>query len=853
VNLDLTMSNANYTTPYPLDTCLVSGTKLGSHGDPFRLVYNGQEILLCCKGCLSKFESNAEHYIAELATKIAQRSAQADCCEIPGNECCQVDGQHHDHDGHHHDEVKPSAAAKYFCPMCPGVESYRPGDCPKCGMSLERNPAYREAARVWTCPMHPEIKQDHPGDCPICGMALEPVSASLEDEDDGAEARSLGRKFWISMGLTLPVLLLAFESMIPGMSLHGLLSPRVQGWLELLFATPVVAWAGGFLFARGWRSLVNRSLNMFTLIMLGVGAAYGYSLVAVVFPEIFPDSFRSHGEVGLYFEAAAVITTLVIVGQWLEARARSQTGAAIKSLLNLAAKTAHRIVDGKEEDVPVEHIHKGDLLRVRPGEKVPIDGTITEGKSTVDESMITGEPVPVEKAVGDGVIGATVNQTGSFVMRAEAVGSETMLAQIVDMVAQAQRSRAPIQKLADTVSGYFVPAVIITALLTFLAWAVWGPSPAFAYAVVNAVAVLIIACPCALGLATPMSIMVGVGKGAQNGILVKNAEALERAEKVTHLITDKTGTLTMGRPEVVDVKTAPGVEAAEILSLAAAVEVQSEHPLARAVVKKAEQDGAEVPAVTDFQSETAGGVQGKVGGEVVRVGKPLFLKSVGVFINSDLAKAAEELQARARTVIWVARGSDTLGIIAIADPIKETTPGAIKALHELGIKVIMCTGDNQATAEAVAKELGIDEVRAEVTPAQKQALVEELKRNGARVAMAGDGINDAPALAAADVGIAMGTGTDVAIESAGITLVKGDLRGIVGALELGRAVMHNIRQNLFFAFIYNAVGVPVAAGVLYPVVGLLLSPMIAGAAMAFSSVSVIANALRLRMLRLGKL
>lgn len=740
--------------------------------------------------------------------------------------------------------------------MCEGVESDKPGDCPKCGMRLERNPAYKPTGgkKIWTCPMHPEVQQDHPGECPKCGMALEPMGGEATDESaehERAEIRSLARRFWISVALTLPVLLLAFDEMIPGVSFEGFLSHTTQRWLELVFATPVVLWAGGLFFARGWRSLVNRSLNMFTLIALGVGAAYGFSVVAVLAPGLFPDSFRQHGEVGLYFEAAAVITTLVLLGQWLEARARSQTGQAIKSLLGLAAKTAHRVVDGREEEIAVDDIEKGDLLRVRPGEKVPIDGTITEGRSAIDESMLTGEPMPVEKQAGDRVIGATVNQTGTFVLRAEAVGADTVLAQIVQMVADAQRSRAPIQKLADTVSGYFVPIVVAAAVITFGVWALFGPAPALAFAVVNAVAVLIIACPCALGLATPMSIMVGVGRGAQHGILVKNAEAIETAEKITHLITDKTGTLTEGRPEVVEIVTHEGIDESDLLRAAAAVERHSEHPLARAVVKRAGTAGQQVPEATEFASTTGGGVSGRVGRAWIRVGKPGFLAESDVTIPSALTQRAEVLQERARTVVWVARDRDVLGFIAIADPIKASTPDAIRELHALGIKVIMATGDNRRTAGAVARELGIDDFRAEVSPQDKHDFIADLRRQGARVAMAGDGINDAPALAAADVGIAMGTGTDVAIQSAGLTLVKGDLRGIVTALRLSRAVMRNIRQNLFFAFIYNAAGVPIAAGILYPFFGVLLSPMIAGAAMSFSSVSVIANALRLKRVRIS--
>jgi Cu+-exporting ATPase len=766
--------------------------------------------------------------------------------------CCHDEKNSHDHD-HEGAPVEPSANAKYFCPMCPGVESDTPGDCPKCGMRLERNPAFKaETTKIWTCPMHPEIQEPTSGQCPKCGMDLEPMDGVAEEDEEASEISSLKRKTLVAGILTVPILLLAFDSMIPGLSFDGFLSPTLQGWLELLLATPVILWAGGMFFTRGWRSLVNRSLNMFTLIMLGVGAAYAYSVVAVLFPELFPDSFRKHGEVQLYFEAGAVITTLILLGQWLEARARSQTGQAIRSLLDLAAKTAHRINDDdEEEEVDIDVIEKGDRLRVRPGEKIPLDGSIREGKSTIDESMITGEPVPVEKGVGDKVIGATVNQTGSFIMEAEAIGEETMLSQIVGMVAQAQRSRAPIQKLADSVAGYFVPAVVLVAILAFILWAIFGPAPAMAYAIVVAVSVLIIACPCALGLATPMSIMVGVGKGAQNGILVKNAEAIERAEKVTHLITDKTGTLTEGKPSVVDAQAADNVELEELLSLAAAIESQSEHPLARAVVNKAKTDGLTLPDITDFESTTGGGVQAKVDGQIIRIGKRAFIESNAVAIPEKFGSEAERLQSEAKTVIWVAKEQQLLGLIAIADPIKESSKEAIESLHAMGITVVMCTGDNSRTAQAVAKVLGIDEVHAEVSPEDKQRIVNELKAQGHRVAMAGDGINDAPALAAADVGIAMGTGTDVAIESAGLTLVKGDLRGIVGGLKLSRAVMRNIRQNLFFAFIYNAVGVPVAAGILYPFLGVLLSPMIAGAAMALSSVSVVTNALRLKKFNLN--
>ena len=681
-------------------------------------------------------------------------------------------------------------------------------------------------------------------------MTLEPMTIGAGDEEEQHEVKSLSRKFWIALVLTIPVLIIAMGHAIPGLHLDSIVPRQIGKWIEFGLTTPVVLWAGGFFFTRAWQSIVNRSLNMFTLIAVGVGAAYVYSAIAVIAPGIFPESFRRHGEVDLYFEAAAVITTLVLLGQLIEAKARSRTGQAIKALLGLAAKTAHRVRDGQEEEIPVDAIQKGDLLRVRPGEKVPVDGVIVEGQSNIDESMITGEPMPVSKGAGDKVVGATVNQTGSFLMRAERIGSETLLAQIVQMVAEAQRSRAPIQKLADTVSGYFVPAVISIAVITFIVWSIIGPPPAMAYALVNAVSVLIIACPCALGLATPMSIMVGVGRAAQAGILVKNAEAIEITEKVTHLITDKTGTLTAGKPEVVSRVTDKGTSERDLLQIAASVEAHSEHPLARAIVEAAKKEQIALRDVTDFQSTTGGGVSAKFDGRRVLVGKEKFLADSGVTLSNELKRQADRLQEQAQTTVWIALDGRAIGVLGIADPIKPTTRTAIRALHDMGLKIIMCTGDNRRTAESVARELGIDEVRAEVMPDEKIEIVKRLKASGAIVAMAGDGINDAPALAAADVGIAMGTGTDVAIESASITLVKGDLMGIVKAMHLSRAVMRNIRQNLFFAFIYNALGVPIAAGVLYPLFGILLSPMIAGAAMSFSSVSVIANALRLRSVKL---
>jgi Cu+-exporting ATPase len=719
-------------------------------------------------------------------------------------------------------------------------------------MALEpASPPVRSKAVVYTCPMHPEIEEDSPGDCPKCGMPLEARTVTRGGDDHAAsEIRNLSQKFWIAAALTLPVFLIAMGKMIPVLQMDSWLPVSVSKWIELALATPVIFWAGGMFFRKGWQSLVHRSPNMFTLIMIGVGAAYGYSVAAVLFPGMFPASFRMNGEVGLYFEAAAVITVLVLLGQLLEARARSQTGKAMESLMNLAANTAHRLRDGVEEEVEIDDVHPGDLLRVKPGEKIPLDGVVTEGSSHVEESMITGEPLPVEKKVGDPVIGATVNQTGAFVMKAEKVGSETLLAQIIQLVAEAQRSRAPIQQLADKVAGWFVPSVIGISILTFLIWSVWGPAPAMAYAIVNAVAVLIIACPCALGLATPMSIMVGVGRAASEGILVRNAAAMERTEKVNVLITDKTGTLTKGRPRVTDVLVVEGEDETRLLAAVAALESSSEHPLARAIVNHARESGATLPHAEQFTSITGGGVRGTVGGQSYLIGKEALLRESGSQFPDKLTKRGHALREQARTVVWIARDVAVVGVIGVADPIKESTPDAVNRLHEMGIRLIMATGDNETTARAVGEELGIDEIHAGLSPEEKIELVRSLRKEGAVVAMAGDGINDAPALAEADVGIAMGTGTDVAMESAGITLVKGDLNGIAKSVQLSRAVMQNIRQNLVFAFGYNAIGVPVAAGILYPVFGLLLSPMIAGAAMSLSSVSVISNALRLRKARL---
>jgi P-type Cu+ transporter len=698
----------------------------------------------------------------------------------------------------------------------------------------------------WTCPMHPEIVRDAPGACPICGMALEPLTITAE-EPENEELRDMTRRFWIGVTLTIPILTIGMADVIPGRPLERVISPTATAWAQLVLATPVVLWGGWPFFVRGWQSIVNRSLNMFTLIALGVSVAYVYSLVAMLAPGLFPPSFRNEsGTVGVYFEAAAVIVTLVLLGQVMELRARSHTGAAIRALLGLAPKTARRVrEDGREEDVPLEHVHPGDRLRVRPGEKVPVDGVVVEGKSSVDESMVTGESIPVEKGPNARLIGATVNGTGSFIMQAERVGSDTLLAQIVNMVARAQRSRAPIQRLADVVSGYFVPTVVAVAIVTAIVWATVGPEPRMAHAIVNAVAVLIIACPCALGLATPMSIMVAAGKSATMGVLFRDAEAIEVMRKVDTLVVDKTGTLTVGKPKLMSVKTAAECDESQLLRFAAGLEAASEHPLAAAIVQGAIERGISPAKAEQFESVTGKGVKGRVNGHAVVLGNRRLMEDDGISVT-ELTTAAEELRNLGQTVMFVALDRRVVGLVGVADPIKETTAEAIRQLHSEGIRVVMLTGDNRTTADAVARQLTIDNVIPEVLPDQKVDVVRRLQQEGKFVAMAGDGINDAPALAQAQVGIAMGTGTDVAMESAGVTLVKGDLRGIVRARVLSRATMGNIKQNLFFAFVYNSLGVPIAAGVLYPFFGLLLSPMIAAAAMSFSSVSVIANALRLR-------
>jgi len=710
--------------------------------------------------------------------------------------------------------------------------------------------ALPEAAQgtIWTCPMHPQIRRDGPGQCPICGMALEPLEPTL-DEGPNPELIDMNRRFWVSAVLSVPLVILTIGAELAGWQP---LPMRLSMWVQLALASPVVLWGGSPFFERFWASLKSRNLNMFTLIGLGVGVAYGYSVVGTVAPEIFPTSLRTMGGlVPVYFEAAAVITTLVLLGQVLELRARSATGAAIKALLGLAPKTARRVRDGVEEDIPLDHVHVDDLLRVRPGEKVPVDGIVVEGHSSVDESMISGEPVPVEKVAGAKVTGATVNGTGSLLMKAERVGRDTMLSQIVRMVAEAQRSRAPIQKLADQVSAWFVPGVVLISIATFVVWNLAGPDPRLPHALVNAIAVLIIACPCALGLATPMSIMVGTGKGATHGVLVKNAEALELMEKIDTLVVDKTGTLTIGKPRLVKVMTANSFEETDVLGLAASLEKGSEHPLAAAIVEGSEDRGIKAEKAANFESHTGKGVSGMVAGRAVGLGNKPLMADLGINTES-LDADADQLRADGQGVMFVAIDRKLAGLVVVADPIKESAIAAVADLRKNGVRVVMMTGDNRRTAEAVARNIGgIDEVLADVLPDQKQAMVEKLRREGRRVGMAGDGINDAPALAAADVGIAMGTGTDVAMESAAVTLLKGDLGGIVRARHLSRATMRNIRQNLFFSFIFNAAGVPIAAGVLYPAFGLLLSPIIAGAAMAFSSVAVIGNSLRLRSVRLS--
>ena len=741
-------------------------------------------------------------------------------------------------------------SARYVCPMDADVRAPAPGPCPKCGMALEPADAAPSTARTeWVCPMHPEIVREGPGSCPICGMALEPRTTSAVPEAN-PELVDMTHRLWASVVPTVLVVALSMSEMIPGHPVQQALGARWANWFQAILATPVVLWGGAPFFARGWASVRTRHLNMFTLIALGTGVAYAYSIVGAFAPSLFPPSLRVHSEtVPVYFEAAAVITVLVLLGQVLELRARSRTGSAIRALLDLAPKTARRLrADGGEDDVALEQVQAGDRLRVRPGEKVPVDGVVIDGSSAVDQSMVTGEPMPVEKHAADRLTGGTVNGAGSFVMRAERVGRDTLLARIVQMVSEAQRSRAPVQRLADSVASYFVPAVIAVALLTFAVWAAVGPEPRLAHALVNGVAVLIIACPCALGLATPMSIMVGTGRGALAGVLIRNAEALELLEQIDTVVVDKTGTLTEGKPRLLST-TADGIGDDELLRLAACLEVDSEHPLGAAIVAAARERGLAVAAAREFRSETGKGVRGVVDGRSVALGNTQLLAGHGLAPGA-LGARAEALQASAQTVMFVVVDGRVAGLLGVGDAIKASTPEAVRLLHADGIRLVMLTGDSRATAQAVARQLGIDEVEAEVLPADKGVTIARLQAAHQRVAMAGDGINDAPALAQADVGIAMGTGTDVAMESAGVTLVKGDLRGIAKARRLSRATMRNIRQNLVFAFLYNVLGIPIAAGVLYPFFGLLLSPMLAAAAMTFSSVSVISNALRLRRVEL---
>ena len=802
----------------------------------FHTEHEGQIYYFCSEICLYKFRAEPQKFLADHVEH--------------DHECC-AGGAHSPQEPVRKDTGPADESAIYTCPMHPEIEQVGPGNCPKCGMALEPKGVPVTATKVeYTCPMHPEIVRDEPGNCPICGMALEPRTVTLEE--DTSELDDMTRRFWVSAVLAIPVFLSAMAAEFWPERMAEIIDPRIRQWIELVLSAPVVWWGGWIFYVRGWQSIVTRNLNMFTLIAIGVSVAWTYSFVGVVLPDIFPPTvFNEMGVVPVYFEAASVITALVLLGQVLELRARSQTNAAIRLLLGLAPKTA-RIVreDGSEEDIPLEHVKPGDILRVRPGEKIPVDGVVVDGESNVDESMVTGEPIPVAKSAGDKLIGATVNGTGSLLMRAEKVGADTLLAQIVKMVAEAQRSRAPIQKLVDIVAGYFVPAVVVIAIITFIVWSLWGPEPAIAHAVINAVAVLIIACPCALGLATPMSIMVGTGKGAMMGVLIKNAEALEVMQKVDTLVVDKTGTLTEGKPKLVSVVAEGGFREDEILRLAASLERSSEHPLAEAIVRGAEERGTELIPADEFQSVTGKGVTGIVDGRKVALGNVKLLQSLDIEMDEHFPEQADALRAEGQTVMLLAVDGKAAGLIGVADPIKETTPEAIRDLHKEGIEVVMLTGDSRKTAEAVASKLNIDRVEAEVLPEQKAEIVKRLQDEGRVVAMAGDGINDAPALAQAHVGIAMGTGTDVAMESAGVTLVKGDLRGIVRAVRLSRATMRNIRQNLFFAFIYNALGVPIAAGVLYPFFGLLLSPIIAAAAMSFSSVSVITNALRLRNIKL---
>ncbi len=856
--------------------CGMSVTEATEH----HLEHHGEEYLFCSESCLNKFSVNPEEYI--------KKETSSSCCgHSHDNEADDTDpvcGMSVTSDSEHHlthkgkdwyfcsahcaekfqvnpeqyenkdanvvEELDVPEGTMFTCPMDPEIIQEGPGTCPKCGMALEPMGVPVIATKTeYTCPMHPEVVQDTPGDCPKCGMALE--ARTVEAEEDTSELDYMNKRFWISSLLAIPVFFSAMAAEFWPDAMAEFVNPVYRQWFEMILATPVVVWGGWIFYVRAIKSVMTWNLNMFTLIGLGVSVAWLYSIIGVLLPDIFPASVMNKmGVIPVYFEAAAVITALVLLGQVLELRARSQTNAAIKLLLGLAPKTARIVrVDGTEEDIPMEHVKVGDTLRVRPGEKIPVDGVTVEGSSNVDESMVTGESIPVEKTKGEKLIGATINGTGSLLMKAEKVGSDTLLSQIVKMVAEAQRSRAPIQKMADMVAGYFVPVVVLISLISFGVWWFWGPEPALAYAVINAVAVLIIACPCALGLATPISIMVGTGRGATEGVLIKNAESLEIMEKVDTLVVDKTGTLTEGKPTLVAVTMVGDADEQQALTLAASLERASEHPLAESIVRGAEDRGISLLPTDDFESITGKGVTGRVDGHAVALGNLKLLESLGIDAG-DLPAKADLQRADGQTVMFFSIDGKAAGLIGVADPIKESTPEAIRELHAEGITIVMLTGDSQKTAEAVASKLNIDQVQAEVLPDQKADVVKQLQADGKIVAMAGDGINDAPALAQAQVGIAMGTGTDVAMESAGVTLVKGDLRGIVRARRLSRATMKNIRQNLFFAFIYNAAGVPIAAGVLYPVFGILLSPIIAAAAMSFSSVSVITNALRLRNAKL---
>jgi Cu+-exporting ATPase len=802
--------------------------------------YKGQTYYFCSPGCVKRFNADPEKYLAP----------KPPAAQLPKSQMVQIGGiipasaAAPPLTKPNQDQSAGKGAVTYVCPMDPEVRESKPGACPKCGMALEPETV------EYTCPMHPEIVRNGPGNCPICGMALEPrVAAGVHEEDD-SELRSMQRRFWVGVALSVPLLAIAMGGMAASSPLHNLPVGWVA-WLQLVLATPVVLWGGWPFFQRGWASLVNRHLNMFTLIAMGTGAAYLFSVIASLMPGIFPASFLGHGgRPELYFESAAIIVTLVLLGQVLELRARRQTSSAIKALLDLNPKTARRLrPDGSDEEISLDNIQRGDRLRVRPGDRIPVDGTVEEGSSAVDESMITGESIPVEKTPGIKVVGGTVNQTGSFIMRAEKLGSETLLAQIVRMVAEAQRSRAPIQSLVDKVSGYFVPAVVLVAVLTFLVWGIWGPEPRFAYALVNAVAVLIIACPCALGLATPMAVMVGTGRGAHAGVLVRNAEALELMEKVDTLVLDKTGTLTEGKPRLTQVIAMDSATEDDILRLVASLERSSEHPLAAAIIRAAEERGLRLSSAANFESITGKGVIGLVEGREVAVGNASLFAARQISAE-NLLRQADGLRRQGQTVMLAAVDGKPAGLIAVADPVKPSAREAVTSLKRSGLRLVMLTGDNRATADAIAKELDVAEFEAEILPEQKLAIVKKLQSEGRIVAMAGDGVNDAPALAQANVGIAMGTGTDVAMESGDITLIKGDLNALMRARNLSRATMSNIRQNLFFAFIYNLLGVPIAAGVLYPFTGLLLQPIFAAAAMSFSSVSVIANALRLRRVKL---